>query len=270
MYYANDEKDIRIDIDSAVVGNSYFCPVCKSQMIIKRGKIVAPHFAHKSNAHCDPWYVGKISQWHRRMQNKFSPNMREVALWNGDKTEIHIADALVGDKGNGTVFEFQHSDISVEEFIDRTQFYMSIGYSVVWVFDYQDSNHPKCMYYKDTEYSEQIKRVAWPGRDRVKLFDSEILRTFIEECNSDNESNLSVLFHVSTGPGKQCFCKYQNGYESYKWEYIDPFNRESYFIKPYLEETDSISNFLAAFFTEDEIDKYIKKMVIKHNTKALK
>ena len=270
MYYANDEKETRVDIDSAVLGDHYFCPVCNSQMIIKRGKIVAPHFAHKSNTHCDPWYTGKMSSWHRRMQNKFPTDMREVALWNDDKTEFHIADVLVGDKGDGTVFEFQHSDISVKEFIDRTKFYMSIGCSVVWIFDYQDRGRPKCMYYKDTEYSEQIKRVTWPGRDRVKLFDSEILRTFIEECNSDAESQLSVLFHVSTGPGKRCFCQYQNGYESYKWEYIDPFNRESYFIKPYLEETDSISDFLAAFFTEDEIDKHIKKMVIKHNNKALK
>lgn len=270
MYYANDEKGIRIDIDSAVVGDHYFCPVCKSQMIIKRGKIVAPHFAHKSNVHCDPWYTGKMSPWHRRIQDKFPSNMREVALWNDEKAEFHIADALVGNKGNGTVFEFQHSDISAEVFLDRTQFYMNIGYSVVWVFDYQDSNHPKCMYYQDTEYSEKIKRVAWPGRDRVKIFDSEIMRTFIEECNSNDENKLSVLFHVSTGPGKQRFCKYQNGYESFKWEFIDPFNREQYFIKPYFEQTDSLSDFLAAFFTEDEIDKHIKKMVIKYNNKGLK
>ena len=104
----------------------------------------------------------------------------------------------------------------------------------------------------------------------MKLFDSEILRTFIEECNSNNESNLSVLFHVSTGPRKQCFCKYQNGYGSYKWEYIDPFNRESYFIKPYLEETDSISDFLAAFFTESEMDVHIKKMVAEHKNQEPK
>lgn len=261
MYYANNENDIRVDIDNAVKGECYYCPVCNNSMIIKRGKIVSPHFAHKSNVHCDPWYVKKMSYWHRRMQNKFPPNMREVALWNDDKTEFHIADALIGSNGEGTVFEFQHSNISVNEFLERTQFYMNIGYSVVWIFDYQHSEYPKCMYYQESGYSENVKRVTWPGRDRVRMFDSEVFRSFMEEISINTEGRVTVLFHVNTGLGKLRSYRYQDCFTSYKWEYLDPISREPYFIKPYFLETDNMTNFLAAFFTENEIDKQINKMV---------
>ena len=74
----------------------YYCPACKSRMIIKRGKIIAPHFAHKTKGQCDPWYTGKMSQWHRKLQNKFPPDMQEVILWNDDNTEYHVADGIYG------------------------------------------------------------------------------------------------------------------------------------------------------------------------------
>ena len=263
MYYANDENGVRVNIDSAAAEYHYYCPACKSRMIIKRGKIIAPHFAHKTKGQCDPWYTGKMSQWHRKLQNKFSPDMQEVILWNDDNTEYHVADVLVGTKGKGLVFEFQHSDISVETFISRTQFYMNLGCSVVWIFDYQDSGHPKCIFYEDTVISERLKHVVWPGRDRVRIFDSEIMRMFIEGCNN-GEHHLSVLFNVNTGRGQEHLCEYQNGYQSYRWEFIDPLTREAYYIRPDFNTTESLSDFWATFFTEEEIDEHIQKIVAKY------
>jgi len=161
-------------------------------------------------------------------------------------------------------FEFQHSDISVETFISRTQFYMNIGCSVVWIFDYQDSRRPKCIFYKNTVTSEHLKHVVWPGRDRVRIFDSEIMRAFIEDCNN-SEHNLSVLFNVNTGRGQEYLCEYQNGYQSYRWEFIEPLTREAYYIRPDFNTTESLSDFWAAFFTEEEIDEHIQKIVAKYN-----
>ena len=258
MYFANDENGIRVNIESAVVNCHYYCPACKSRVIIKRGKIIAPHFAHRTKVQCDPWYTGKMSQWHRKMQNKFPFDMQEIVLWNDDKTEYHVADALVGIKGKGLVFEFQHSDMSVETFISRTQFYMNLGFSVVWIFDYQDSGRPKCIFYEDTGTSERTKHVVWPGRDRVRVFDSEIMRAFIENSNN-GEHNLSVLFNVNTGRGRKYLCEYQNGYQSYRWEFIDPLNREAYYIRPDFTKTPTLSDFWAVFFTEDEFDEHIQK-----------
>lgn len=263
MYYANDENGVRVNIDSATVEYHYFCPACKSRMIIKRGKIIAPHFAHKTMGQCDPWYTGKMSQWHRKLQNKFPPEMQEVVLWNDDHTEYHVADVLVGRKGKGLVFEFQHSDISVETFISRTQFYMNLGCSVAWIFDYQDSSSPKCLFYENIMASNHIKHVIWPGKDRLRVFDSEVMRGFIDDCNN-SEQNLSVLFHVNTGQGKKYLCEYQNGHQSHRWEYINPLIRENYFIRPDFNTTERLSDFFAAFFTEEEIEEYIQKTVTKY------
>ena len=95
------------------------------------------------------------------------------------------------------------------------------------------------------------------------VFDSEVMRGFIDDCNS-SERNLSVLFHVNTGRGQEYLSEYQNGYQSYRWEYIDPLTREDYYIRPDFNATESLSDFWAAFFTEEEIDEHIPKIVAKY------
>lgn len=260
MYYANDENGMRVNIDDASAERNYYCPACKNSMVIKRGRVIAHHFAHKNRTQCDPGYTGKLSQWHRKMQDKFPSDMREIVLWDDDRTEYHVADVLVG---KGIVFEFQHSAISEKAFICRTQFYMNLGYSVTWIFDYQNSDCPKCIYYEDIPSPEHIKHVIWPGRDRVKFFDCEIMRAFIEDCDN-SEQNLRVLFNVSTGRGQEYLREYQDGYQSYRWEYIDPLNREAYYIQPYFDSSNSLSEFYAAFYTEEEFDAYIQRVITKY------
>ena len=44
----------RVHIDSAQRGVPHFCFGCSSEMIIKRGEINRPHFAHKAGLVCDP------------------------------------------------------------------------------------------------------------------------------------------------------------------------------------------------------------------------
>ena len=76
--------------------------------------------------------------------------------------------------------------------------------------------------------------------------------------------SLSVLLHVNTGRGQEYLCEYQNGYQSYRWEYIDPLTREDYYIRPDFNATESLSDFWAAFFTEEEINEHIQKIVAKY------
>ena len=51
---------------------------------------------------------------------------------NGEK---HRADVFIND----TVLEFQHSELSYDEFYERNEFYNSLGYDVEWIFDVQES-----------------------------------------------------------------------------------------------------------------------------------
>ena len=128
MYTAYDQQNNRIDVEDAVRGESYFCPVCKNKVIIKEGKINAKHFAHMSGECTDHWHYD-MSEWHRKKQSYFPIENREVVLRH--KNKIHRADILI----NKTVIEFQHSPITAEEFMERNSFFNSLGLRIVWVFD---------------------------------------------------------------------------------------------------------------------------------------
>ena len=52
---AHNDKNEEILADDAVRGTSFFCPSCKGPMILRRGKINIPHFAHKNlTPNCKP------------------------------------------------------------------------------------------------------------------------------------------------------------------------------------------------------------------------
>ena len=87
MFFANDIYGKKIHIDDAKFGSPYYCPACGGEMIQKRGNITAHHFAHTAGKECDPWYKGKISPWHKKMQNQFDKNVQEVVVWNKSHTE---------------------------------------------------------------------------------------------------------------------------------------------------------------------------------------
>lgn len=70
-----------------------------------------------------------MSEWHLEWQERFPEENREIVLENNG--EKHRADVLI----NNTVIEFQHSSLSSYEFDRRNQFYLSLGYNVIWIFD---------------------------------------------------------------------------------------------------------------------------------------
>lgn len=137
MLKALDSDGNSIAIDFAVPKTTYFCPICNQPLIQKRGEIRQHHFAHigvhgdnsRNYAPCtDGWHYDK-TDWHIEWQKRFPVECYErVVSFGGVK---HIADILVND----TVIEFQHSNISLDEFDERNEFYTHCGYRVIWVFD---------------------------------------------------------------------------------------------------------------------------------------
>lgn len=133
MFFANNKDGNRISAEVAIVGESYYCPTCNTDLIFKRGDVRLSHFAHKTTC-SDKWHY-EMSEWHQRMQGYFLPQYREVVVeYNGEK---HRADVLIPDRhgGKALVIEFQHSNMSREEFFERNVFYKSAGYNIIWVFD---------------------------------------------------------------------------------------------------------------------------------------
>ena len=132
MFFAKDINNRKCHIDETASNKKYYCCLCGSEMVIKKGKKKVHHFAHKSNAVCnvDDWdRKNEMSEWHIGWQDKFPMDNREIRLDFGG--ECHRADIVVGNN----VIEFQHSKMPVNEFDRRNRFYNNAGFRVIWMFD---------------------------------------------------------------------------------------------------------------------------------------
>lgn len=148
MLYANTKSGKRVASYVASKNEDYICPACGNTVILKKGKINIEHFAHKNLCDCDT-FISDMSEWHLKWQEKFPIENREVIIKHTFTKEdsftqeyglkinykyIHRADICVGNY----VVEFQHSNITKEEFMKRNYFYSRAGYKVIWIFDFID------------------------------------------------------------------------------------------------------------------------------------
>ena len=46
MYIAIDDNNHKVNVDSATKEGLYYCPICKSKLIVKDGECRTKHFAH--------------------------------------------------------------------------------------------------------------------------------------------------------------------------------------------------------------------------------
>lgn len=127
MFFAYDSNMNKFHALDAKKCNDYFCYKCKEKLILRQGKIKPWHFAHPSNSDC---HVDRdMSEWHMRMQCYFDRQYQEKVFEIDGKK--HRADI----EKDGFVLEFQHSPISLDDFENRTKFYLKLGFRVVWIFD---------------------------------------------------------------------------------------------------------------------------------------
>ena len=187
MLFANDYNDRRVHIDETQSNQEYYCPSCGAPLVVKKGEIRQHHFAHKSNHVCnDTWErAGRqgydISPWHNDWQNLFPRDNQEVRLHLGEV--CHRADVLV----DRTVVEFQHSILSPTVFDDRNNFYLNLGYKVVWLFDISDIyKEGKISYHKEGE--------------SCLFYWSNPKRTFL--AYDINKGDIELFLHIAEG-GKE-------------------------------------------------------------------
>ena len=128
MIYGLDSRNERICADDADRKGKYKCPGCGANLILKRGEINIPHFAHERHKRCDLFTENKMTLWHIKHQMYYPSDEREVLL-ESDGVK-HIADIKTGN----VIIEFQHSPIGYAVFKERSQFYHKFG-TIVWVFD---------------------------------------------------------------------------------------------------------------------------------------
>lgn len=199
MQFAVDENKCRINIENANKDNAYFCPCCGEKLIQRRGMIKIPHFSHKNNSICaDNWHYD-MSEWHYNWQNRFPPECQEVVRTH--EGEIHRADVLIEEKK--LVFEFQHSNLSRKEFLDRNRFYQNLGYKIIWIFDVEEqyNNH-------------QINRLTndkWEWNYPKRTIDANDFYSNGVEIYLQISNNLPIIFRVTSSSYKGLSTFYTDG-----------------------------------------------------------
>ncbi len=134
--FAHDKDDNRVYIDDTHSNSEYYCPYCGATLIVRKGDIRHHHFAHKSHHECsDTWSRNGYyddSAWHNDWQSRFPKENQEIKLNLGQTA--HRADVMI----DRSVIEFQHCVMSPDKFDDRNNFYLNLGYKVIWLFDLSD------------------------------------------------------------------------------------------------------------------------------------
>ena len=171
MIYALNDQNERINGSKAEKGKSYYCPNldCDNrELILKKGHIRIPHFAHKSQKDCSS---EPESEAHILCKTFFQ------SLLNLDKQFVEY----YGIKGvrpdvlyDQFALEIQCSSITVNEVKNRNKIYEKNGYIAIWIFledeflSIKKTKEPKAYY----RIKKPVLRVSFKdiGRRNFKFF----------------------------------------------------------------------------------------------------
>lgn len=168
----------RIEAAEALKGACYGCPECTAELILKKGRVVVHHFAHKPLAGCAyargetlAHLSGKLALCRSfRARGLDADVERPVLSVAGDRR----ADVLVGYQHHGRrAIELQHSPIDLSQIEHRTAAYISAGVPVLWVpllrrgldledVDDDDGRDDLRLFTGDFEMSGYIERYTTP------------------------------------------------------------------------------------------------------------
>jgi competence CoiA-like predicted nuclease len=136
MLVAKDRDGRRTSGYRAKKGEGYSCPVCGGPVIVRRGTVRIPHFAHVSENAC-MYYAGE-TELHRRMKRFICDYFLRAPYIRSADVEVSL-DNLVADlsmegrDGKRMAVECQVTPIEERELMRRTVAYSKQGVYVLWV-----------------------------------------------------------------------------------------------------------------------------------------
>lgn len=130
---------LRIEAAGAAKGLAYACPSCGQAVTLRQGQIKVAHFAHKPPTDCS-WARGETADHLNakialrdafRRRGYIADYEVEVLSVRGDRR----ADVMVlsPDRQHQWAIEIQHTSILFPEIAARTQAYIDVQVSVLWV-----------------------------------------------------------------------------------------------------------------------------------------
>lgn len=133
-----EHQGARVEATGAARGLNYCCPECKKTVILKPGRKVISHFAHKPPTDCS-WAAGET-----RAHLEAKRLVKDAFVARGLKAEIeYIVAALPGDRradvmawsksGSQLAVELQHTSIGLDELEKRAFSYAGAGIAQIWI-----------------------------------------------------------------------------------------------------------------------------------------
>ena len=116
---------------------SFFCPQCKEQLLLKAGQIKIPHFAHQKNSECDSLFsegesashlLGKQQLFHQFSNLQLRPILEPYLPQLQQRPDL-----LITFKDRQYAIEFQCSPIAHPSFQQRTSGYLRAGITPIWI-----------------------------------------------------------------------------------------------------------------------------------------
>lgn len=177
-----------------------YCATCNSKVIAKCGPIKLHHWAHDKDSNCDPWHENE-TLWHREWKEHFPEEFREKVLWDETLGTFHRADIHTS---SGVTIEFQNSPISIEEVIQRENFYEKL----IWVINGEkfEENfrvqvkipNPNSRAFKKYEFNGRVfidkEDLYSLGIPKSSLYRSYSVDDIISKGHSDGLSNNHFTF----------------------------------------------------------------------------
>lgn len=131
-------EEKRIDALNAERGPTYFCPKCRDQVVLKKGRKVVHHFAHKPPTDCT-WAAGET-----RAHMEAKVLVANVLKACGLRAELElIVNCLPGNRradvmawspeGLQIAFELQHTPIGRDEIERRASSYARADIAQIWI-----------------------------------------------------------------------------------------------------------------------------------------
>ena len=136
MLMAQDQQQQLIMAADAKRKQVYVCPGCQQPVRLKRGTVMAAHFAHQVAA-CQTFSEGETAEHllgKQQLAAWFQASGYTVQL-EAPLTELHQRPDVLVQRGSQAplALEFQCSPLSVTRLAERTQGYRQHGYRVLWL-----------------------------------------------------------------------------------------------------------------------------------------